>query len=128
MVAFLFVCNDDNNDSNATPFFKLRKVGGGRLACAFDDPNQGIHFGPDGLVILLQAGLGGEWLALSKLGPYYKREPDRTSSLFPPGTATEFAELRMFVGVYKDEEEILYSGAVLDMTSGLESKQSANNY
>lgn len=116
VASFLFVRDDDDDD--ATRFRKLRKVGGGGLACAFDDPDQGIHFGPDGLVIPLREGPGGERSASSKLGPYYEREPDGTSSLFPPGAATELAELRVFVGVYKDGQEIPYSGAVLDMTSG----------
>ena len=135
VAAFLFVCDNNNNNNNnnnngngATPFCKLRKVVRGGLACAFNDPNQGIHFVPDGLVIPLRTGPGGERLALSKLGPYYKQEPDGTLSLFLPGVATKLAEMRMFVGVYKDEEEIPYSGAVLDMTLGLESKQSGNNY
>ena len=62
MATFLFVFNDNDNDNaNATPFCKLRKVGRGRLACAFNNPDQGIHFGPDGLMILLRTGPGGEW-------------------------------------------------------------------
>ena len=67
-------------------------------------------------------------MASSKLGPYYRREPDGTLSLFLPGAATKIVELRVFVEVYEDGEEISYSGAVLDMTSGLESKHSAKNY
>ena len=91
-------------------------MGRGGLACAFDNADQGIHFVPEGLVILLRVGLGGECLALSKMGPYYKQEPGRALSLFPPSAETKFAELRMFVGVCKDGEEIPYSGAVLNMT------------
>ena len=100
MATFLFVCNnDDNNDANTTPFCKLRKIGRGGLACAFNNPDQGIHFGPGGLMILLCAGPGGERSALSNLGPYYKQEPDGTLSLFLPGVTTKLAELRMLVGV-----------------------------
>jgi len=96
-------------------FQKLQKVGGGGLACARDDPGFGISFGPDGLVIGLQAGR--EKLAASKLGPYFERGPQDLPSLFPSG-AIELSELKVLVGRYEDTEEIPYSGGVLDMTSG----------
>jgi hypothetical protein len=95
-------------------FQKLCKVGGGGLACARDDPDHGISFGPDGLVIALQPGR--ERLAQSKLGPYFERGPEELSSIF--GGVTELVELKVLVGVYGAEEEIPYSGGVLDMTSG----------
>jgi hypothetical protein len=95
-------------------FQKLCKVGGGGLACARDDPDHGISFGPDGLVISLQPGR--EKLAQSKLGPYFERGPEELSSMF--GGVTELVELKVLVGVYGAEEEIPYSGGVLDMTSG----------
>ena len=38
------------------PFRNYAKVGGGGLACGRDDPNFGISFGPDALVISLQSG------------------------------------------------------------------------
>jgi hypothetical protein len=95
-------------------FQKLRKVGGGGLACARDDPDFGISFGPDALVIGLQTGR--ERMAQSKLGPYYERGPQDLPSLF--GGVTEMVQLKVLVGCYKTGEEIPYSGGVLDMTSG----------
>lgn len=95
-------------------FQKLQKVGGGGLACARDDPDFGISFGPDGLVIPLQPGR--ERLAHSKLGPYFERGPQQLESLF--NGATELTELKVLVGRYEPGEDIPYSGGVLDMTSG----------
>ena len=95
-------------------FQKLQKVGGGGLACARDDPDFGISFGPDGLVIALQPGR--ERLAQSKLGPYYERGPEELPSLF--GGSTELVGLKVLVGQYQSGEEIPYAGGVLDMTSG----------
>ena len=109
VAAFLFC------PSAAGGFQKLRKVGGGGLACANDDPNFGISFGPDALVVGLQRGR--ERLAQSKLGPYYEQGPDDLSSLFDGGLA-ELASLKILVGKYDLGEEIPYSGGVLDMTSG----------
>lgn len=60
-------------------FQKLQKVGGGGLACGRDDPNFGICFGADALVIGLQPGRD-ERSASSKLGPYYERGPEERSS------------------------------------------------
>jgi hypothetical protein len=98
-------------------FQKLRKVGGGGLACARDDPAFGISFGPDGLVIGLQPS--SERTARSKLGTYYERGPDDRSSLFDGGaTSAELIGLKVLVGCYEAGEEIPYSGGVLDMTSG----------
>mmetsp|Transcript_10247 Transcript_10247/g.21575 ORF Transcript_10247/g.21575 Transcript_10247/m.21575 type:complete len:279 (-) Transcript_10247:292-1128(-) len=109
VAAFLFYSTGDGG------FQKLRKVGGGGLACANDDPNYGISFGPDALVIGLQSGR--EKYAQSKLGPYFERGPNELPSLFDGGLS-ELLNLKVFVGVYEPEEEIPYSGAVLDMTSG----------
>ena len=111
VAAFLFYSRDANDTSK---FQKLQKVGGGGLACAQDEPNFGISFGPDGLVIGLQPGR--ERLAQSKLGPYFERGPEELSSLF--GGSVELSELKVLVGCYEDGEEIPYSGGVLDMTSG----------
>lgn len=108
VAAFLFYQRGDK-------FQKLQKVGGGGLACARDDPGFGISFGPDGLVIGLQDGR--EKLAASKLGPYFERGPEDLPSIFPSG-AVELTDLKVLVGVYDDNEEIPYSGGVLDMTSG----------
>ena len=111
VAAFLFYQTKDGG------FQKLRKVGGGGLACARDDPGYGISFGPDALVIGLQAGR--EKLAASKLGPYFERGPEGLSSLFEysGGSAIQLTELKVLVGSYEEGEEIPYSGGVLDMTS-----------
>ncbi|KAL3921508.1 MAG: hypothetical protein SGILL_002713, partial [Bacillariaceae sp.] len=95
-------------------FQKLQKVGGGGLACARDDPDFGISFGPDALVIGLQPGR--ERIAQSKLGPYFERGPQDLTSLF--GGVEELMQLKVLVGCYEEGEEIPYSGGVLDMTSG----------
>ena len=109
VAAFLFY------QRNGDRFQKLRKVGGGGLACARDDPSYGISFGPDGLVIGLQAKR--ERLAASKLGPYFERGPEDLPSLFSCGVV-ELTDLKVLVGCYDENEEIPYSGGVLDMTSG----------
>ena len=109
VAAFLFYAQ-----GRSGKFQKLQKVGGGGLACARDDPNFGISFGPDGLVIGLQPGR--ERLAQSKLGPYFERGPEDLTSLF--GGSTELMDLKVLVGEYQPGEEIPYSGGVLDMTSG----------
>jgi hypothetical protein len=107
---------DANKKSGATTKLqKLRKVGGGGLACAKDDGNTGIWLGADGLVIPLEEGQPHR--AQSKLGPYFERGPDNLSSIFGTG-AVELTELKVLVGVYERDEEIPYSGGVLDMTSG----------
>jgi len=105
---------------------KLVKVGGGGLACATDDPNAGISFGPDGLVIPLRSSSGSDDAdgggaaarrAQSKLGPYFERGPEDRPSLFAGGAAA-LRNVQVLVGVYGDGEEIPYSGGVMDMTSG----------
>ena len=69
VAAFLFVCDDNNSDdNNVTHFCNLPKVSGGRLACTFNDPNQVVHFGPNGLVIPQHEGPGDEQSVSSKLG------------------------------------------------------------
>ena len=93
-------------------FQKLRKVGGGGLACAKDDPGTGIWIGADGLIIPL-----GNKMAQSKLGTYFERGPEGRYSLFPEGY-TQLKSLKVIVGVYEKGEGIPYSGAVLDFTSG----------
>ena len=122
----------------ARPLFfqKLRKVGGGGLACARDDPDYGISFGPDALVVPLLAEADDDAsstarVAYSKLGPYYERSPhgggdqqqQERNSLFSPasgrgGAAVELVDLKVLVGVYGDGEDVPYAGGVLDMTSG----------
>lgn len=110
VAAFLFYEKDGS-------FQKLRKCGGGGLACAQDDPNYGISFGPDALVITLQEQRPK--FAASKLGPYYERGPDDIRSLFEDtGGGVQLDSLKILSGVYGDGEDIPYSGAVMDMTSG----------
>lgn len=117
VAAFLFYGDDDGSNHAALNLRKLQKVGGGGLACARDEFDFGISFGPDGLVIGLQPGR--EKVAQSKLGTYYERGEEDLSSLFEKmGGACQLADLKVFVGVYEDNEEIPYSGAVFDMTSG----------
>lgn len=96
---------------------KLKKVGGGGLACARDDVDYGIALGADGLVIGLEPG-AFQKTAYSKLGTYFERGPDNRSSLFPKGGEAQLKSLKVLVGVYEKGEDIPYSGAVLDMTSG----------
>lgn len=112
VAAFLFYSRDGGKT-----FQKLRKVGGGGLACARDDPNFGIAFGPDALILSLEPGK--ERAAFSKLGNYYERGPERLSSLFGnDGGSIQLDSLKVLVGVYNNNEDIPYSGAVMDMTSG----------
>jgi hypothetical protein len=55
-----------------------------------------------------------EKIAKSKLGEYYESGPDQLSSLFGSESTAELCELKILVGCYKDDEEIPYSGEVLD--------------
>eukprot|EP00586_Coscinodiscus_wailesii_P020587 CAMPEP_0172508848 /NCGR_PEP_ID=MMETSP1066-20121228/215322_1 /TAXON_ID=671091 /ORGANISM="Coscinodiscus wailesii, Strain CCMP2513" /LENGTH=295 /DNA_ID=CAMNT_0013287039 /DNA_START=67 /DNA_END=954 /DNA_ORIENTATION=+ len=117
VAAFLFYALTSSSSSSSMSFQKLRKVGGGGLACACDDYDFGISLGPDGLVIGFQRGK--ERMAQSKLGTYYERGPDELGSLFEStGGGCQLVDLKVLVGKYEDGEEIPYSGGVLDMTSG----------
>lgn len=120
VAAFLFY-----TDPKTRQFQKLKKVGGGGLACAKDDPSTGIWLGADGLVIPLAQKQSlfptkDSKVAQSFLGTYFERGPDRKLSLFSEkdGCVMELSELKVLVGVYGRGEEIPYSGAVLDFTSG----------
>jgi hypothetical protein len=97
---------------------KLRKIGGGGLACAKDDPDTGIWLGPDGLVIPFSPQ--NKRGCSSFLGTYFERGKEGTDDLFSvvPGGAARLDDLKVLVGVYSNDEEIPYSGAVLDFTSG----------
>lgn len=103
VAAFLFY------EKKSEHFQKLRKIGGGGMACARDDPNFGISFGPDGLII----GLGEIHTATSRLGTYYECGPENKSSLFSGGVA-ELCQLKVLVGVYEPGEDVPYSGGVMD--------------
>lgn len=110
-------------------FQKLRKIGGGGLACAKDDPNTGIWMGADGLVIPLVIPTKSSipfWtpsearIAQSRLGTYFERGPENKFTLFGDrdGGVIELSDLLVLTGIYEKDEEIPYSGAVLDFTSG----------
>eukprot|EP00546_Thalassionema_frauenfeldii_P014137 CAMPEP_0178910008 /NCGR_PEP_ID=MMETSP0786-20121207/8855_1 /TAXON_ID=186022 /ORGANISM="Thalassionema frauenfeldii, Strain CCMP 1798" /LENGTH=270 /DNA_ID=CAMNT_0020582205 /DNA_START=118 /DNA_END=930 /DNA_ORIENTATION=+ len=131
VAAFLFYQNHDDIKKSHTilNFQKLQKVGGGGLACSNDSPDYGISFGPDALVIPLQTASkeAKESLpkqqrgkvATSKLGPYFERGPNDISSLFESnGGSVQLGSLKVLTGIYSSGEEIPYSGAVMDMTSG----------
>jgi hypothetical protein len=107
---------DTNKGGTSATLQKLRKVGGGGLACAKDDGDTGIWLGADGLVIPLDDG-NEPRRAQSKLGTYFERGPENLSSILGTG-AVELSELKVLVGVYEPGEEIPYAGGVLDMTSG----------
>lgn len=111
VAAFLFYT------SGADGFQKLRKVGGSGLACSKDESDTGIWLVADGLVIPLEPGNTAK-RAQSKLGTYFERGPEGRTSIFGPSASAELTELKVFVGVYKAGEEIPYSGAVFDFTSG----------
>ena len=53
------------------------------------------------------------WLAAS-LGPYYERREDGSNSIFAPGekNTAQLTELKVFVGVYAEGEEIPYDDAL----------------
>jgi len=116
VAAFLFYSKTSSTITDVN-WQKLRKVGGGGLACARDDPNYGISFGPDSLVISLLDDDGMNRIGQSKLGPYFERGPEDLPSLFSGGIS-ELNDIRVYVGLYEAGEEIPYSGGVLDMTSG----------
>ena len=121
VAAFLFYQKEEITSTATKPgpvFQKLQKVGGGGLACGNDDPRYGISFGPDALVISF-LGEGQERNASSKLGPYFERGPDNMSTLFEQnGGTVELNSLKVITGIYRQDEDIPYSGAVMDMTSG----------
>jgi hypothetical protein len=104
---------------------KLRKLGGGGLACAKDDPSTGIWIGADGLVIPLATKptllpTKESRIARSRLGTYFEQGDDGKFTLFGDrdGGVVELSDLKVLVGVYGRGEEIPYSGAVMDFTSG----------
>ena len=115
VASFLFY--EKSLENTSIVFQKLQKCGGGGLACANDEPNYGISFGPDALVIPLQGQQPR--FASSKLGPYFERGPDDISTIFQnSGGSVKLESLVVLTGLYDDGEDIPYSGAVMDMTSG----------
>lgn len=101
-----------------TGWKKLRKIGGGGLACAKDDPDTGIFLGADGLVVPLSTQ--DKRACSSYLGTYFERAKEGNEEIYSivPGGACKLDSLKVLVGVYAKGEEIPYSGAVLDFTSG----------
>lgn len=115
LAAFLFTWPDGDTSK---PAIKLRKVGGSSLACV-DEPESGPRFGADGLHIPLRgddavSGALGALVARCKLGPYYERREDGSNSIFAPGekNTAQLTELKVFVGVYAEGEEIPYDDAL----------------
>jgi len=88
---------------------KLRKVGGPSLAQQ-DLPEIGPSFGADSLVIPFADGEPRR--ARSKLGSYYERFPDGTSTLFGKrGGSVELKDLKVYHGVYAEGEYIPFTDA-----------------
>lgn len=114
IASFLFY---STSTTTSSAFQKLQKVGGGDLACAKDDSNTGIWFGADGFIVPFDNE--NNKMAMSKLGTYYERGPKELSSLFGNNIKSiELYDLYIYTGIYNPDEEIPYSGAVLDFTSG----------
>jgi len=102
IAAFLFVQNPDGT------FTKLQKVGGPGLAQQ-DFPESGPSFGPDALVIPL--GKENPKAARSKLGSYYERFDDGTNSLFRSSSSTKLKDLKVYHGVWGEDEYIPFTDA-----------------
>jgi hypothetical protein len=73
----------------------------------------------DGLSIPLRgddvvSGSLGARVAKCKLGPYYERREDGSNTIFAPGekNTAQLSELKVFVGVYAEDEEIPYNDAI----------------
>jgi hypothetical protein len=106
VAAFLFALNSKSAGSGWT---KLRKVGGPSLA-QLDYPESGPSFGADSLVIPLAAA--NPKLARSKLGSYYERFADGTSTLFSNNQASaQLKDLKVYQGVYAPGEFIPFTDA-----------------
>ena len=88
---------------------KLRKVGGPSLAQQ-DLPESGPSFGADSLVIPMEKS--NPKVARSKLGSYYERFPDGTSTLFGKrGGSVTLKDLKAYHGVYAKDEYIPFTDA-----------------
>lgn len=115
--AFLFSWPDGDTSQ---PAFKMRKIGGAALA-VLDDPDSGPRFGADAFVVPLRPPQA-KWddcesdrLAMSKLGSYYEKRPDGRNTLFADGEnpkGTPLLDLRVFTGVYAENEEIPFNDAL----------------
>lgn len=104
--AFLFTKPSANVDT-----IKLLKVGGPSLA-QIDNPENGPSFGADSLVIPLDGTSRNSKLARSKLGSYYERMSDGTTTLFgDEGANVLLKELKVYQGVYEEGEFIPFTDA-----------------
>jgi hypothetical protein len=93
---------------------KLRVKGNGGNACAKDEFDTGIYFGPEGLVMPLN-GVDPRSVA-SRLGTFFEFGPnDRTTVLPPRVGAARLEDLQVLVGVYAQGEDIPNSGGVTDL-------------
>ena len=76
-----------------------------------DLPEIGPSFGADSLVIPFSQ-VGNPKIARSKLGSYYERFPDGTSTLFGKrGGSVELKDLKVYHGVYAEGEYIPFTDA-----------------
>jgi len=103
IAAFLFVLNPDGKS-----FTKLRKVGGAGMA-VIDNPESGVCFGADSLVIPLSND--NPRLARSKLGSYYERFADGGNSLFGKDAAVQLSDFKVYHGVYEEGEYVPFTDA-----------------
>lgn len=107
IAAFLYILGGKYAKAGA-PAIKLRKVGGPGLA-QMDLPESGPSFSPDALVIPL--GKENGRVARSKLGSYYERLPDGTSSLFGKDSSVQLRDLKVYHGVYAEGEYVPFTDA-----------------
>jgi hypothetical protein len=108
IAAFLYILGGKYASTAGAPGIKLRKVGGPGLA-QMDLPESGPSFSPDALVIPL--GKADARLARSKLGSYYEKLPDGTSSLFGKDSSVQLRDLKVYHGVYEEGEYIPFTDA-----------------
>ena len=114
--AFLYTWPDGQCDESA-PMTKLRKVGGAGMA-QIDQPENGPSFGADGLTVPLRTDSNTQRdnprIARSKLGAYYERRSDGERTIFAPeeGMTAILEDLKVYVGVYAEGEEVPFNDAM----------------
>jgi hypothetical protein len=93
---------------------KLRVLGGGGMACARDEFDNGIYFGAEALVMPLNGA--NKRNVASRLGTYFEPSPDGRMTVLPKGGGNfRLEELKVLVGVYAPDEDIPNSGGVTDL-------------
>ena len=93
---------------------KLKALGNGGMACGNDLFDRGIFLGAEGLIIPLD-GQRPRSVA-SRLGTFFEFGPNGRRTLLPvAGADLPVQELKVLVGVYKEDEDIPNSGGVLDL-------------